>query len=45
MKEFDNFLYQISDDGTEVTIARKAYFSNLAGQVLVNKQMEGDFYQ
>ena len=41
MKRVNNFLYQISYDGTEVTIARKAVFSNLAGQMLVNQQMKG----
>ena len=41
MKIVNNFIYQISEDGTTVTIARKAYLSNLAGQMLVNRQMEG----
>ena len=41
MKLVNNFLYQISDDGTEVTIARKAILSDLAGQMLVNQQMQG----
>lgn len=39
MKHVGNFLYQYRDDGT-VAIASKAYFSNLAGQLLVHQQME-----
>lgn len=40
MKNINDFLYEISEDGSEVTIARKAK-SNLAGQMAVNQQMEG----
>ena len=40
-KKINNFLYVVSEDGKEVTIAYKAVLSNIAGQLIVSKQLNG----